>query len=126
MGGGILLIRKVCVFMEKENNRNDKCNKCNKFNNRVKYILLVLFGSAFICAAFFIKYIFYSEPYEGYDMTDYVALPDYGEIIEANSSDNMTDEEKSDILQEIIIQTEILNYPEKETACLQQKYQQPC
>ena len=49
------------------------------------------------------------------------ALPDYGEIIEANSSDNMTDEEKSDILQEIIIQTEILNYPEKETACLQQK-----
>jgi len=116
MGGGILLIRKVCVFMEKENNRNDKCNKCNKFNNRVKYILLVLFGSAFICAAFFIKYMFYSEPYEGYDMTDYVALPDYGEIIEANSSDNMTDEEKSDILQEIIIQTEILNYPEKETA----------
>mgnify|MGYP000514843721 FL=1 len=65
--------------------------------------------------------MFYSEPYEGYDMTDYVALPDYREIIEANSSDNMTDEEKSDILQEIIIQTEILNYPEKETACLQQK-----
>lgn len=57
MGGGILLIRKVCVFMEKENNRNDKCNKCNKFNNRVKYILLVLFGSAFICAAFFLLII---------------------------------------------------------------------
>ena len=43
--------------MEKENNRNDKCNKCNKFNNRVKYILLVLFGSAFICAAFFLLII---------------------------------------------------------------------
>lgn len=130
MGGGILLIRKVCVFMEKENNRNDKCNKCNKFNNRVKYILLVLFGSAFICAAFFIKYMFYSEPYEGYDMTDYVALPDYGEIIAetvgntsgSNTDDKenaerekvLTEQEQSGVWQDILISSEVIKYPMRE------------
>lgn len=84
--------------------------------------IIALLCSAFFALLFLIIHISDSAPYEGRNMSDYVILPDYEEILKENNLNDMTDEEKSDLLQEIIIQTKILDYPEKETTRWKRMY----
>ena len=96
---------------------------------RKKNVFLIL---AAVIAVIIMAFIFFyitkiqtgRTPYEGYDLTSYVNLADYEAIIEEKKSEDLTDDEKNQILQEIIIQSEILKYPEKETEKWKQLYDQ--